>query len=370
MRIAINARSILLKNRTGIGRYTFHLLDSLGMMDKANEYWLYARQNFFSNRRRLPNFSYPHFMAKTDFLGLGPQYCLKGVDIYHDPSPGPLVMQGPKMVVTIHDLIYKMYPQSHTSETIDLTQGYMEEIVKKADRIICTSHTTREDFHRFFDFSKEKTSVIYNGVDHKIFYKLGPDQYERAQSLLAQKGIEGPFILFVGTIEPRKNLTGVLEALAVLVQKKIFAGKLVVVGMKGWGTQPIESLISRFNLQDRVILTGFIDDQELCFLYNLAQLFVFPSFYEGFGFPIVEAFCCGAPVVTSNTSSCAEIAGDCALTVDPQQIPQIAQAMRRLLEDRGLNQALRQKAMKKAQEFSFLKTAQKTLNIYDHLYAQ
>lgn len=367
MRIAINARSILLKSRTGIGRYTYHLLNSLATVDKNNEYWLYARQSLFSNRRHLPKFFYPNFKTKKDFLGLGPQYCLKGADIYHDPSPGPLFMQGPRTVVTIHDMIYKMHPQSHTAQTLDLTHQYMQDIVHKADRIICTSYTTREDFHRFLDFPKEKSSVIYNGVDHRIFYKLEPAQRQQAQEVLAQKGIAGPFILFVGTIEPRKNLTGILEALAILVQRRIFAGKLVVVGMKGWGNQPIESLISHLNLKDRVILTGFIDDKELCFLYNLAEIFVFPSFYEGFGFPIMEAFCCGTAVVTSSTSSCAEIAGDCAMTVDPHQIPQIAQAMQRLLEDSTLNQELRQKAIERARQFSFEKNAQQTLSLYKNL---
>ncbi|MBI3601324.1 MAG: glycosyltransferase family 4 protein [Candidatus Omnitrophica bacterium] len=367
MRIAINARSILLANRTGIGRYTYHLLNSFGQIDQQNEYWLYARKNFFDRKRRWPQFSYPHFKVRADVLGLGPDRCLKGVDIYHAPSPEALTIHGPKIVVTIHDLIYKIHPETHTLETIEATSRQMEGIIKFADRIICVSGSTRRDLHRFFGLPQEKSCMIYNGVDHSVFYPLQPDERRAAMDRLRGLGIKTPYLLYVGTIEPRKNLTGLLKSFALLKSKKDFAGQLVVAGMKGWMMAAVAPMIKELGLRDEVIFTGFVSDAQLRELYNLAEAFVFPSLYEGFGFPIVEAFCCGTPVVTSNTSSCAEIAGGCALTVDPRQVPQIAQAIQRLLEDRVFNQELRQKAIKKAQEFSFLKTAQETLKVYEQL---
>ena len=179
MRIAINARSILKANRTGIGRYTYYLLDSLGEIDHKNEYWLYARKNFWDSKRQLPQFSFPHFKVKLDFLNRGIASLLKEADVYHSPSPDGLNIQGLKIIVTVHDLIYKTYPQSHTQETIDLTEQYMHQIVKKADHVICVSENTREDLHRFYNFPKEKSSVVYNGVDHKIFYKLDLKQRQQ-----------------------------------------------------------------------------------------------------------------------------------------------------------------------------------------------
>ena len=138
------------------------------------------------------------------------------------------------------------------------------------------------------------------------------------QASLRNLGIDKPYVLYVGTIEPRKNLTGLLESFALLKSRKVFQGQLVVVGMKGWMVENTGELIKKLGIGQDVIFTGFVSDEQLRQLYNMAELFVFPSFYEGFGFPILEAFCCGVPVISSNTSSCGEIAADAALTIEPQ----------------------------------------------------
>jgi glycosyltransferase involved in cell wall biosynthesis len=367
MRIAINARSILLANRTGIGRYTYHLIDALAKIDSHNQYWLHVQKNLLDFKRRSPQFSYPNVIIKKDSLSSSSS--LKGADIYHNPSPGPLDIQGIKTVVTVHDLIYKMYPQSHTQETLDLTEKYMQEIIKKADHIICISKNTRDDLHHCFNFPQERSSIVYNGVDHQVFYRLDEQGKQQAKKLLAEKGINDPFILFTGTLEPRKNLAGLLEAFADIRRRNKFAGKLVVVGRKGWMHEPTDELLNRLDLEKEVIFLGYVSDEELRCLYNLAEVFVLPSFYEGFGFPIVEAFCCGAAIVTSNNSSCGEIAGDAALTIDPKEPSQITQAITQLLEDRDLNEKLRHKALARSKQFAFDKTAQETLKIYEKLVA-
>lgn len=365
MRIAINARSILSINRTGIGRYTYHLIDSLGNFDRANQYWLYVQKNFWDTKRKTPNFSYPNFFIKRDFFGLGSS--LKGADVFHSPSPAPLDVQCQRFIVTVHDMIYKTFPQSHTQETIELTEQYMKQAIAKADHIICVSQSTRQDLHRFLDFPKEKSSVIYNGVNHDAFYVLDRAARERAKELLAHKGISEPFILFTGTLEPRKNLAGVLEAFAHLRQNNKFNGKLVVVGRKGWMHQPTEDLMDRLNLRSQVIFLGYVTDEELRCLYNLTEVFIMPSFYEGFGFPILEAFCCGAPTITSHSSSCGEIAADAALTIDPHSSSEIAEAIVKLMENKTLKEQLSHRALLRAKEFSFLKTAQETLKVYEQV---
>jgi glycosyltransferase involved in cell wall biosynthesis len=368
MRIAINCRSILLSQRTGIGRYTYHLLDNLGKIDHTNEYILHAPQRLFDFKRHLPDFSrYSNFKRHIDYFQRG----AGEVDIYHLPCPDVLVPTLGKLVVTIHDLIYKTYPQAHTPQAIELTEKYMQAVASKADKIICVSENTRRDLHSFWDLPLEKTCVVYNGVDHKMFYPLSEEQRRRIASRLRAWGLDKPYILYVGTIEPRKNLIGLLESFALLKSKKIFHGQLVVAGMKGWMVgrgeacgRPHGDLIKQLGIERDVIFTGFVSDDQLRELYNLAQLFVFPSFYEGFGFPILEAFCCGVPVITSQTSSCGEIASDAALGVDPKDTKAIAQAMEQVLTDKTVKESLRQAGLKRAQEFSFLTTAEHTLDVY------
>jgi glycosyltransferase involved in cell wall biosynthesis len=361
MRIAINCRSILLSQRTGIGRYTYHLLDNLGKIDHANKYILHAPKRLFDFKRRLPDFSsYKNIKRHASFFRRGIGKC----DIYHLPSPDAIGSYPGKLVVTIHDFIYKTYPQGHQPQTIALTEKYMKAITARADKIICISENTRRDLHSFSSLPLEKSCVVHNGVDHDIFFPLSPQDRLTAASQLKEFGIDTTYVLYVGTIEPRKNLTGLLESFALLKSKKVFKGKLVVAGMQGWMAENINGLVKKLGIQKDVIFTGFVSDGQLRQLYNMAELFVFPSFYEGFGFPILEAFCCGTVVVTSNTSSCAEIASEAALTIDPKDPKAIAAAMERVLTDKFVEGSLRQAGLKRAQEFSFLKMAKKTLEIY------
>ena len=364
MRVAINCRSILLSQRTGIGRYTYHLLDHLGKIDHTNEYILHVPKRLFDFKRHLPDFSrYKNFKNRVDYWHRG----IGKSDIYHLPCPDVIGHYEGKLVVTIHDLIYKTYPQSHNPQTIELTEKYMQAIAAKADKIICVSENTRRDLHSLFNIPPEKTCVVYNGVDHHLFYPLSPQERLNAASQLKELGIDKPYILYVGTIEPRKNLAGLLESFALLKSKKVFQGQLVVAGMKGWMVENMGALIKQLGIEQNVIFTGFISDDQLRQLYNMAQVFVFPSFYEGFGFPILEAFCCGAAAITSRTSSCGEIASDAALTIDPKDTTAIANAMEQVLTDKIVKESLRQAGLKRAKEFSFLATAKKTLDIYQNM---
>jgi glycosyltransferase involved in cell wall biosynthesis len=367
MRIAINCRSILKPRFTGIGRTTYHLLDWLGRIDQENEYILYCQKRFFDFKRKLPSFVYSNFTIKQDSFGLGPWSSVGRHDIYHIPNPDAIPDHPAPIVVTVHDLVYKTWPQSHTQETIDLTETYMAGIAKKASKIICVSESTRRDLHKFFNIPHEKSAVVYNGVDSNIFYHLSEELKAEARVVLAEKGTQGSFILSVGTLEPRKNLPNVLKALAILKEQNRFAGKLVVIGMKGWMLQQIETLTNELGLRNDVQFLGYVSDRELCYYYNLAEAFVYPSFYEGFGFPIIEAFCCGCPVVTSNVSSCPEVAGGAAELVDPNNPESIAKAVAAIVNDRGHQEDLRRRGLLRASDFSFQKTAQQTLAAYNSI---
>ncbi len=368
MKIAVNCRSILKPRLTGIGRNTFHLLDKLGDIDQRNQYSLYCPQRLFDFKRQLPRFGYKNFVVKQDAFGLGPVRCVGKHDLYHVPCPDDIPDHPVPVIVTVHDLIYKTYAQSHTPQTIALTERHMESIARQAAKIICTSESTRRDLHSFFKLAPERSCVVYNGVDHEIFFKISDEDRGKAFRVIAAKGVEDPYILLVGTIEPRKNLPNTLVAFAQLKEQGKFQGKLVVVGSSGWMMEEIAPLINQLKLKSDVLFLGYINDEELCYLYNLAEVFVYPSFYEGFGFPIAEALCCGAAVVTSNVSSCPEVAGDAALCIDPASPQAMAGAIASILEDNVLKQRLQSKAIVRGEQFSFLKTAQETLKVYEAIY--
>jgi len=365
MRIAINCRSFLKGQYTGIGRYAYHLVKSLSEIDLENTYQLYARKGMFSFQKQLPHFSADNFIPRWDLFNRGPEHILKNVDLYHMPSPGPLEAPlGAKIVVTVHDVIIKAFPQVHTPETVRAGEIQLKNIKDRASKIVCCSKSTMNDLERYFQIPRERMALVYQGVDKSVFYRIGHEETQKAEEMLVQQGIMEPFILSVGTIEPRKNLLNVIRAMGILRGLGRFTGQLVVVGMKGWMQDNVNALIDELGLKEHIKFLGYLADEELRYLYNKAAVFTFPSFYEGFGFPIIEAFCCGAPVVTSNVSSCPEIAGDAALTVDPNSVNDIAEAIGKILGEPLLREELSAKGLRRSEMFSFQKTAEETLNVY------
>ncbi len=368
MRIAINCRSFSKRHYTGIGRYAYNLVKSLSEIDHENEYDLYLQKGPFDTQRQIPKIEAENFHVKIDRFKRGLEKTLGKIDVYHSPSPDELSVDTGKIVVTVHDLVYKAYPKGHTQETLETTQRQLEEIVNKAAKIICCSENTRRDLHKYFTVDQTKTCVIYQGVDKKEFYPLDDKEKQAARRRIEAQGIKDPFILFVGTVEPRKNLENLIRAYTLLKSQKKFKGKLVCAGMKGWmNEEEISGLIERLGLKNDVVFLGYVTNEALRYFYNMAEVFVFPSFYEGFGFPIVEALSCGAAVVTSNVSSCPEIAKDAAMIVDPYKSEDIALAIERIMADGNFKRSLKEKALKRAQEFSFTKTAEETLKVYQEV---
>ena len=369
MRVAINCRSFLNKQPTGIGRYAYHLVKSLSEIDHENEYRLYASGGLFNLKKRLPRFNARNFAPRNDWFCRGPAAVVRDADVYHVPSPGP--WEAPPAVptvVTVHDVIFKAFQQAHTPQTIATGERQFADIKAKAAKIICCSRSTANDLQKYIQVPKEKIALVYQGIDNDIFHPLDANERPAADKMLKTLGLRGPYLLSVGTIEPRKNLVNVLRAFHRLKTKGKFKGKLAVVGMRGWLHSDIGKIIEQMALSKEIVFLGYVADRVLRYLYNRAEVFVFPSFYEGFGFPIVEAFSCGAPVVTSNVSSCPEIAGDAALTVDPNSEEAIAWAIERLLHDAGLRGDLVRRGKRRAEDFDFRKTAQQTLEIYKEVY--
>ncbi|MBF0485531.1 MAG: glycosyltransferase family 4 protein [Candidatus Omnitrophica bacterium] len=366
-RITINCRSFLSLKPAGIGRYARNLVENLSFIDQNNEYSLYCRKNIVDPKRSLPQFSAKNFKVKMDALGLGVDFTVGRSDLYHSPTPEVIQSGAKKVIVTIHDLVYKIFPETHTPETIALSEAAMKSAVERATVLICGSEATRNDLERFFPETKGRTKVVYNGIDHKKFYHIHGGELSSAQDRLRALGIKDRFLLFVGTIEPRKNLSSLFRAFSSLKSSGSYEGKLVVAGMKGWMAEAVHADITTLGIQNDVILAGYLSDDELRCLYNLADVFVYPSLYEGFGFPVVEAMSCGTAVVTSRVSCLGEIAGGGALTIDPHSPSEIAASIKKILTDGPFRADLVRRGMVRAKEFSFQKNARETLDIYDKI---
>jgi len=368
MRIAINCRTFLKRHYDGIGRYTFNLVDSLSKIDDVDEYWLYVHKKYFDFKRDIPRIHAKNFTIKVDWMGRGIDKTLTPVDVYHSPSAEYVNVTGARIVVTVHDLVFKTCPEAFTQKQIEAADDQMNMIVDKADHIICCSQSTIKDLKEHYLADDEQISLVYQGVDKNIFYPIRGEERQRAEGWLKKRNIERPFIFFVGGIHHRKNLHNLILAISELKMQNKFDGRLVVVGMKRSELASLQKMIQNFNLEKEVALPGFVTDEELRYLYNLCEVFVFPSFYEGFGYPIVEAFCCGAAVVTSNRSSCPEIATAGALLIDPYNPTDIAHSIAHILSDPDLKKQLAEKGLKRAEAFSFEKTAQQTLKVYQNVF--
>jgi glycosyltransferase involved in cell wall biosynthesis len=251
-------------------------------------------------------------------------------------------------------------------ETIPLKYGaYMRYLlrhaVKKADKIISVSYHTQEDLIKILKVPQEKIAVIHEAPS-PIFRPYEP---EEVRSVLSGRyGLQGKYIYHLGNIEPRKNLIKLLEAFTLVSREMGSEYKLVVSGQKGWLIRSLSRFLKTYPMKDRLFFTGYVPQDDLPYFMNGAELFVFPSLYEGFGLPVLEAMSCGTPVVSSNQSSIPEIMGSAGVLVDPTDVAVLAQTIIRLLRDKEERDHLRQLGQAQAARFSWVEVAQKTLQVY------
>jgi len=352
MRIGIDIRSTL-KKKTGIGQYTLNLINHLAKIDQQNEYFLYSKRKLFDRKRRLPRLPAKNFRHKLDYFSKGPARTIGNIDIFHASSFDLDKPKNSRLVLTIHDVITKTYPQGHTKETIESVDRQLKNILKQVDAIAVDSRNTKSDLLKWYDVNEAIVEVVYPGVNNWFY----PEDCK-----------DGKYLLFVGTIEPRKNISGLVKAFEELKKEQKIEHKLIIVGMKGWMYNDVLNETASSEFKDDIILKDYISNENLRPWYNHATAFIFPSFYEGFGFPIVEAFACGVPVVTSNTSSCGEIADDAALLIDPNEPAEIAEATMRIIKDSELTKDLRKKGIEQAKKFTWDKTATDILGIFDKVH--
>jgi glycosyltransferase involved in cell wall biosynthesis len=253
-------------------------------------------------------------------------------------------------------------PELYPREMLANLVGPVELAVHRANRVIAISKQTAQDLETHYSLPPDKIALIYPGAPSG--FSPVPDARHAA---LRGFSLDTPYILGVGTVQPRKNFRRLVEAFALVVEREAIPHHLVIAGQKGWGWQEVADAIGKYGLSSRVHVLGYVDRADMAGLYSGAQLFAFPSLYEGFGFPILEAMACGAPVLTSSVSSMPEVAGDAALYVDPLEVESIAHGIARLVADEALRAELSRKGTSRVALFSWRDTAKQTADLFGGL---
>ena len=377
MRIGIDTRSLLEGTRTGVGEYLYNLLKGIARSDQDDDYILFSNayhqrdlgiQDVLKNGRiTLKEYKYPNKLLNLSFQVLKyPKIdkMLGGPDIMILPNiTFEALSDNTKMVLVIHDLSFVWDP-SFFSRKKRLWHKFVNPkgLIDQADKIIAVSESTKGDLLRLFGAKEEKVSVIYPGID-KSFEPYPDDALELIRVKDKYK-LPNKFILYLGTLEPRKNIVGLIQAFEELKRTTDLPYQLVIAGGKGWLYEDIFAKQQSSKYRDSIKFVGFIDHEDKVAFYNLADVFCYPSFYEGFGFPPLEAMASGTPVVASSVASLPEILGDDALLVDPYNVSEITLGIKSVLEDRTLADRLKQKGLMRADKFNWEDTVSKTLDCF------
>jgi glycosyltransferase involved in cell wall biosynthesis len=282
------------------------------------------------------------------------------IDLFHATNLVMPPLRKAKGILTLYDLTFMLLPSYHVKGM----HSFVEEVKRsagRADGLIAISEHTKRDVMEFLNIPEERIRVTLLAADEQFRVIKEPDAI---QSVVSRYGIDREYILYTGTLEPRKNIVTLVQAFHDLKRDSGIPHRLVLAGKKGWLFDDIFSAVEKLDLVDDVIFTGYVPDGDLPYLYNGASLFAYPSRYEGFGLPPLEAMACGCPVVTSNTSSLPEVVGDAGIMVDPEHSDDLADAMQKVLSDSSLRDSLRSKGLARAATFSWNRCARETLEIY------
>lgn len=374
MKVALNGTS-LLSPLTGIGQYTLHLALELQAMPDVTLEVFYgsgwsrglatepprtARTLKSLARKLLPN---PRVLARLFQQRRFDAVARRGgrIDLYHEPNYLAFRFAGPT-VVTAHDLSWLHYPQAHPEERVAAMNRYFPEAVRQARVILTDSEFIREEMLAEYRLEPARVITVPLGVD-SAFQPMNPEQTR--PSLQAQQLTHGSYLLAVGTLEPRKNLEVALRAFLRLPETVRSGFPLVLVGMTGWKTDSLEREIAPLRASGQVRQLGYLSREDLIRVIAGARALVYPSIYEGFGLPPLEAMACGVPVVASNVSSIPEVVGNAGLLLSPKDVDGFADAMGRLIDDGDLHAELSRRSVARAAGFTWQACARQTRRAYE-----
>ena len=366
MRIAFDGTT-LTPGRTGVGYYTEHLLQHLAReVEQSGDEIVVVSNKPIDTQRPLPDHVRVHqghrFPVRIGWMQLRAARALEVVrpDIAHFTN-GMIPIGSPvSTIVTIHDMSLRLYPHCHPLRRLLLNRPLMHVAIRQAASIVTVSESARRDLLRLHGVAADRVSVVHEAAS-PAFRPI--DDGAELERVRAHYNLPSRFVLYVGTIEPRKNLARLVDAFAA-ARARGMQQHLVCVGPYGWSSRDLSGRIERLGLKGVVHFTGYARFDDLPAIYNLGDFFVFPSLYEGFGLPVVEAMACGVPVITSKTSSLGEIAADAAETIDPTSTEALTDAIVRLATDQDRRRELAQRGLRRSRMFSWTQTAKEMLAVY------
>ncbi len=353
MKIAIDVQTTL-GQPTGFGFYVSNLVKALKNVDSKDEFVLIKpkTEKDFSTPGRFiwDQFVFPRLAKQSK------------VDLVHQPCfSAPFLFRGPA-VVTIHDIISLLFPENIPFASRMFYSKWMPFSYRKAKRIITISHSTKADITRVLKIPSEKISVVQLAVDAKFSREAGS---EEVKGVMKKFSIPGDYILHIGTLEPRKNLNFLLDVFAkALENTKNKNLNLVITGKKGWYYEDLFEKVNDLKLNDKVFFTGYIDESDKPALYKGARIFAFPSLYEGFGLPPLEAMASGVPVISSNTSSMPEVIGEAGILLSPKDKTKWVNAITLVNSDETVRKSMKERNKEQVKKFSWERTARETIAIY------
>ncbi|MCA9365145.1 MAG: glycosyltransferase family 4 protein [Candidatus Moranbacteria bacterium] len=379
MRIGIDIRLLSHNRRTGVEEYTIALLREIFEQDKKNEYillwnawrgeepdltWIEKYPNVSVKKLHIPNKLLNLLMWYTKWPKI--DQLINGADIFFLPNMNfASVSRKCRLVMTVHDLSFEHIPEAFSWKR-RLWHMFVnpKDLCKRARKIIAVSNASKEDLCEQYNTSRDRVEVVHSGVSKRFV----PVDRNNLKLVAVKEKYKLPykFIFFLGTIEPRKNIDALIRGYAYMqrMNPELREYKLVIAGAKGWLSDDIEKKIKKTKSKNKILFLGEVEEEDKPALYSLASLFVYPSIFEGFGFPPLEAMRCATPVITANTTSLPEIVGNAAVLIDPDKPDEIAQAMKEVLFDRQLATELIYRGLHQSAKFTWEKTAQETIKIF------
>jgi glycosyltransferase involved in cell wall biosynthesis len=366
MRIGIDVR-ITHYTRGGISNYALRLIRALAALDASTDYCiLHSRKDHApplpaANFRPIACWTPSHH--RLERWTLGAELARLGLDLLHSPDFIPPAFGYRRSVITVHDLNFLYYPQFLTAESRRYYNRQIAWAVRRADHILADSHATKADLISMLSVEPEKVTVVHLAADPTYHPLVGKE----AQKIAAKYGLKPGYLLFVGTLEPRKNLPGLLQAYRLLRDARTTDEPLVLVGSRGWLYDEIFERVETLHLARHVRFLPDVPNADLPGLYSAAGLLTTPSFYEGFGLPALEAMSFGTPVVVSDRASLPEVVGGAGLLVDPDDPQDIARALGRVLTEEALRTRMREQGWAQVARFTWDRAARETLAVYQEV---
>ena len=357
MKIALFCDLIVHKKKTGVEKYLYHIVHSMSALNRIEMIIIcppetpleFLPQNVIIQKHKTTNW----FGAKYIFSMIQKLKSIRNYELIHSPTVMlPFILRNPKknikLVMTVHDLVPALFPELSTTLKVLYYKYALKFIFRLVDHFIVPSNSVKNDLIKLFAVNPELISVVFEGVSNEFI----PNNRKKKN-----------YILAVSTLEPRKNFKRIIDSYIYLKSNNQIKEKLIIVGKKGWLCNEIFNIPERF--KNSIIFAGYVTEKLLIKLYQNAKLFIYPSLYEGFGLPVIEAMACGCPVITSNISSLPEVAGDAAILVDPKNVKEISNSILQIVQNEQLALALVRKGIEQVKKFTWEKCAMETIDVYD-----